>query len=81
MQTWRDFIRPIVADIIKEFGVEDEKGLRRVLREKYPFDRPPHGWVYKVWLSEINIQLGKKKYGERKYQPPPKEQLSFLENK
>lgn len=81
MKTWRDQIRPIIAEIAAEVGMDDEKKFREACRERYPFEKPPWGHVYKIWLSEIRIQLGKAKFGQRKYQPPPKEQMSFLEDK
>lgn len=58
--TWRDVARPIIAEVIREHGTEDMKKLRKALKEAYPFfERENH--PYKVWLSEIKVQLGLKK--------------------
>ena len=57
---WRDRCRPIVAEIIKAWNGKDEKELRRALYEAYPFgERKRH--PYKIWLNEIQLQLGKQK--------------------
>ena len=75
---WRRIARPIIAKIIKEVGQEDEKKLRRALLEAYPFgERKYH--PYKIWLDEIKVQLGLKKFkvGGRKHKPD-KNQLDLF---
>ena len=76
--TWRDMCRPIIAKVISEVGKEDKKALRVALREAYPFGDRRY-WPYKVWLDEIKVQLGKRKYGARRPAPVPKEQMSLFE--
>ncbi len=57
--TWRDNARPIIADVIKRVGSDDEKALKKALREAYPYgERANH--PYKIWLDEIKVQTGKK---------------------
>lgn len=61
--TWRDQIRPIVADIISEaklWGL-DQKQTRQALRDNKPYWIGKKYWPYKVWLSEIRIQTRQKK--------------------
>ncbi len=56
---WRAIARPIIADVINDVGLDDEKKLKRELRDAYPFgERANH--PYKIWLDEIKIQTGKK---------------------
>lgn len=56
---WRSIARPIIADVIADIGLEDEKKLKKALREAYPFgERAYH--PYKIWLDEVKIQTGKK---------------------
>ena len=55
--TWRDDLRPRVAEVIARVGRDDMKALRAALREAYPFG-DQKGWLYKVWCSEFRTQLG-----------------------
>lgn len=57
-KTWRELIAPQVAKVIHQHQGETVKEIRAALREAYPYERPPHGWLYKIWLSESRIQLG-----------------------
>ena len=57
---WRDICRPIIAATIKEYQGKDTKALRKALYEAYPFGERKM-YPYKVWLSEIQFQLGKSK--------------------
>lgn len=66
--TWRHSARPIIAQVIAANKGKDEKEIRAALREAYPFgERKYH--PYKIWLSEIQIQLGKRRFGEKKDKP------------
>jgi hypothetical protein len=57
--TWRDRCRPIIAEVIRRVGTEDDRALRRELRNAFPFGvRNYH--PYKIWLDEIRVQLGTK---------------------
>lgn len=56
MGTYRDHCRPIIASVLAELGKQDMKALRRALRAKYPFQKGA-SWPYKVWLSEIRLQI------------------------
>lgn len=54
---WREYAAPIIHEVITRVGREDEKALRKALREAYPFgERRYH--PYKIWCSEVNRQLG-----------------------
>jgi len=60
--TWRDLARPIIARVIAEVGTSDMRALRRALRAAYPFgERKYH--PYRIWCSEIRVQLGKATLG------------------
>ena len=56
---WRRRAIPIIRDTIIRYGTDDIKLLRKKLREAYPFGERKY-WPYKVWLDEINTQLGLK---------------------
>lgn len=57
--SWRDQARPIIAQVIKECGDIPEKEIRKKLREAFPWG-PRQYHPYKIWLDEINVQLGTK---------------------
>ena len=60
MASWRDKFRPLIGRVIEEVGTGDMKVLRKALREAFPV--PPRQYhPYKIWLDEINVQLGTKK--------------------
>lgn len=70
--TWRDCARPIIHSVLENNKGADEKTIRKALRDAYPFgERRYH--PYKIWLSEIQVQLKKKTFG-RKTAQIPKEQ-------
>ena len=53
---WRRIAAPIISRVIAEHGAEDMRGLRRALREAYPFgERRFH--PYRIWCDEIRRQL------------------------
>jgi phenylpyruvate tautomerase PptA (4-oxalocrotonate tautomerase family) len=55
---WRNIAAPRIAEVIAKHVGEDENKIRLALRDAYPFgERKYH--PYKIWLSEVNIQLGK----------------------
>jgi hypothetical protein len=53
---WRKIAAPIIAKVIQEVGTEDERALKRALREAYPFGQRSL-WPYKVWRHEVRRQL------------------------
>lgn len=61
---WRDYAKPIIAQVLKDTKGQPEKAIRRALKEAYPFGMRKYH-PYKIWLSEIQIQRGKKKFGVR----------------
>lgn len=63
--TWRDSARPIIVNVLKENQGKPEKEIKKALYEAYPFgERNYH--PYKIWLDEIKVQLGKKRFGQNK---------------
>ena len=56
MGTWRDVARPIIARVLEENRGAELKVLRRKLLEVYPFGLKQYH-PYKIWLSEIKLQL------------------------
>ena len=60
MSHWRDICRPIIQKVIKENKHLGEKAVRKALYNAYPFGER-RMYPYKVWLSEIQFQLGNRK--------------------
>lgn len=56
--TWRDHIRPIVAEIVERVGRDDPKALRRALLNERPYWVKQASHMTKVWRDEVNFQLG-----------------------
>ncbi len=56
---WREHSRPIIARVLAETAGQPEADVRRALSDAYPFGPKSHH-PYKVWLSEIAIQQGRK---------------------
>lgn len=74
--SWRDIARPIIARILQENKGADEKTIRKVLKDAYPWgERAMH--PYKIWCDEIKVQLGKRKFGVKNNKPDPN-QLNLL---
>ena len=59
MTTWRQYLAPLVEAVILEVGTDDMPKLRKALREAFPA-KPRKRYPYRVWLDEINVQLGVK---------------------
>lgn len=55
--TWRDRARPMVARVLEENRGKPIAEIRAALRAAYPFGTRRH-WPYKVWCSEVRLQLG-----------------------
>lgn len=61
---WRAIARPIIARVLAETAGQPERDIVAALREAYPFgERAYH--PYKIWLDEIKVQRGKRKFGGR----------------
>lgn len=63
--TWRDRWRPIIANVLKETAGQSEREIRKALREAWPGGLREY-FPYKVWLDEIRVQLGLRKFGRGK---------------
>lgn len=74
---WRDYAAPIIAKVLKETHGQPEKVIRAALKEAYPFgERKYH--PYKIWLDEIKVQRGKRKFNERARDVVPENQVSIF---
>ena len=60
--SWRDTARPIIQRVLKETEGKDENEIKKALKEAYPFGMRKYH-PYKIWLDEIKIQRGKRKFG------------------
>lgn len=62
MSHWRNIARPIIAECIKD-AKGDDKALRKLLRDRYPFGEKEHH-PYKMWRDEVceqtNGRMGSK---------------------
>jgi hypothetical protein len=75
-KSWRDHARPIIAEVIKNNHGKDKKELRKLINEEYPFgERAYH--PYKIWLSEIKVQLEGKKFGKKNNVDDPNQKKMF----
>lgn len=74
--SWRDYARPIITQVLKETKGQDEKAIRKALKEAYPFgERKYH--PYKIWLDEIKVQRGLRTFGH-KPEPVPENQTKMF---
>jgi len=63
-ETWRECARPIIAKVLEETKGQDEKAIRKALKDAYPWgERSMH--PYKIWCDEILRQRGLKIRGPR----------------
>lgn len=77
MKSWRDRCRPIIARVLAENQGKSEKEIRKALKDAYPFyEREYH--PYKIWLDEIKVQMGKRKFGKGKRQPDNPDQQKLF---
>lgn len=67
--SWRDYAAPIIAKVLKENKGKTEKEIKKALFDAYPFgERKYH--PYKIWLDEIKVQRGKRKFGHKRTVEP-----------
>lgn len=61
--TWRDILGPIIRRVLRETAGQDERAIRKALREAYTEAclGPRKHWPYRVYLDEIARQRGLKK--------------------
>jgi hypothetical protein len=75
--TWRDIAKPIIAQVMKDTRGQSEKEIKRALFDAYPFgERAMH--PYKIWLDEIKVQKGLKKFNKRKDDVIPENQAKLF---
>ncbi len=81
MAHWRETCRPIIEKVIRENKHLDEKAIRKALYNAYPFGGRKM-YPYKVWLSEIAVQLGKRRtywhLGRKKAEQDQKDQIPLF---
>jgi len=74
--TTRDMCRPIIAQLLEANKGKTEKEIRKALRDGFPW--PPRKYhPYKIWLDEINVQMGRRRFNEKKKNPDPKQTNMF----
>ena len=68
-RTWRDYFRPIIAEVIGVFSPGDDVAyVRKAVLASWPpdlFERKY--WPYRVWLDEVRRQLEAFKARQRGY--------------
>jgi hypothetical protein len=75
-KSWRDYARSVIRDVIKDNEGKSESEIKRALREAYPFGARKYH-PYKIWLDEIKVQTGKRKFGQRKVTTPDNQSNLF----
>lgn len=74
--SWRETSREIIYRVLTETKGQDEKAIRKALKDAYPFgERAMH--PYKVWLDEIKVQRKKRTFGVRPDKQNPNQQNLF----
>jgi len=78
MKRWRKRAAAVVAEAIKTGEAKGLEGpaLRQHVSRAYPFG-PRENYPYKVWLSEVNRQLGLSTPKPPKAPPPLPGQMAF----
>jgi hypothetical protein len=69
-KSWRDIARPIITKVLEETRGQDDKAIRKALRDAYPWGERAH-FPYTVWLDEIKVQQKKRTFGKRPKGPNP----------
>ena len=76
MSMWRDTARKVIVKVLEENKGRADEEIKKALRDAYPFGiRDPH--PYKIWLDEIKVQTGKRRFGVRKEKPDPNQKEMF----
>lgn len=76
--TWRDKARPIIARVLRETAGQDEKAIKRALRDAYPFG-PRQYHPYKIWCDEVQAQRGLKVVKPKPMDIDPNQSILFPE--
>lgn len=75
--TWRDSAANVIRAVIFQHGTTDLPALKTALRKAYPFgERKYH--PYKIWLDEIQRQLGTKRHKARQHNEQKRSQADQL---
>jgi hypothetical protein len=70
MGGWREIAKPIISAVLNDLRGEDERTIRKALRDAYPFG-PRRYHPYKIWCDEVAVQLGTKKHKTKKHKARP----------
>jgi hypothetical protein len=76
--SWREAAKAIIQEVLKETNGRTEKKIRKVLTEAYPFGARQYH-PYKIWLDEIKVQRGKRKFNQKPSEiiPPNQYYIKF----
>lgn len=70
MPTWRDRLRPVIAQALQDTKGKSAIEITRAIRKAYPLTERKY-WPYKVWLHEVHWQrFGKWKRQSRARKEP-----------
>ena len=78
---WRQRARSVIEPIWEMHGMKDTPEFRKAVRDAYPFGERAM-YPYQVWLDEIKVITGKRKFNERtpkakRIENTPKEQMKL----
>jgi len=80
-ETWRQRLRPLIAETLEETSGQPQRDVRRALRQAW--DDAGLGerrcWPYRVFRSEARIQLGLVPSKAGKPRPLPPGQMNLFE--
>lgn len=68
--TWREAAKPVIFEVIRGYEGKDEKELKKLISEAYPFGVRKH-YPYKVWLDEVKKQVTRWKGGKAPIEAAP----------
>lgn len=74
--SWRETSRAIIAKVLADMKGQADEQVKKALREAYPFGQREHH-PYKIWLDEIQIQTGKRRFGIKRVKPNPDQKEIF----
>lgn len=75
-KTWRDVASPVIAGVLQKTKGCEESIIKKALYDAYPFgERQYH--PYKIWLDEIRVQRGKRKFNFKQQPIDPNQNKLF----
>lgn len=76
--TWRDRIRPLIAEVIERVGRSNPKALKKALLDARPNWVTGASWMTKVWRDEVKCQLGQRQFNKPSPTALSKDQLNLF---